>query len=234
MGALLKHWKERLALSLLGVAAVAPSADAGAWVPERGDGQMILSLAREAGDFGVTWRADDYLEYGVGGGWALNLKLENQIRTRDGFDDRFGGRVGVQRSFMVGERMSVGVQAALLGGEALEGPVCAGTGVEARAMAGLSFPLGGRDAFVNVEAGVRERDGCSRTLAEVAAGVDLGGDWRALGKAWSENGDRAHSTKAEIGLLRDIGRISLGLGYRAEVSGDFNEDGVVAMFWTRF
>ena len=101
-------------------------------------------------------------------------------------------------------------------------------------MAGLSFPLAGREAFVNVEAGVRERDGCSRTLAEIAGGVELGGDWRALGKAWSEHGDRAHSAKAEIGLLRDIGRISLGLGYRAEVSGDFNEDGVVAMLWTRF
>ncbi len=221
-------------LGLAGAACVQAAADAGAWAPARGEGQMIVSLAREAGDFGVAWRADDYLEYGFGGGWAANLKLENQIRTRDGFDDRFGGRIGVQRSFAVGERAAVGVQAAVIGGDALEGPMCAGTGYEARLMAGVSFPVGGREAFVNVEAGARERANCSRTLTEAAAGIDLTDRWRVLGKAWNEQGDGARSTKVEAALFRQFDSFSLGLGYRAEVSNAFSEDGVVAVFWTRF
>lgn len=224
----------RAGLGLIAVAGV-ERACAGAWSPANGEGQTIASLSRESGDFGVTWRADDYLEYGFGDGWAANLKIENQIRTEEGFDDRIGARVALQRSFRVGRRGAIGVQAALLAGEALEGPACAGVGYEARIMAGTSFALNGGNGFVNIEAGVRERDsGCSRTLGEVAGGLDLTPRWRLLGKAWIEQGDGARSAKTEATLFRNFDGFSLGLGYRTEVSGDFQEDGVVAVFQSRF
>jgi hypothetical protein len=208
---------------------------AGAWSPARGEGQTITSLTRSSGDFGVTWRADEYLDYGLGGGWAASLKLENQIRTQEEFDDRIGGRLGLQRAVRIGDRASVGLQAAVLAGDALEGPSCAGVGFEGRAMAGTSFAVSGREGFVNVEAGVRERaGGCGRAVAEIAAGIDLSPKWRMLGKAWVEQGDGARSAKTEASLLRTFEGFSLGLGFQAEVSGEFEEQGVVAVFRAGF
>jgi hypothetical protein len=143
--------------------------------------------------------------------------------------------LGVQKSFKLGDRSAIGFQAAVIGGESLDGIDCEGTGYEARAAAGTSFNVAGHDGFVTVEAGRKTRGpACEHSLAEVSAGLSLTPQWRLLGKAWGEQGDHAKSAKAEVTLYRDFRSFSLGLGYRTEISGAFEERGVIAVLWSRF
>jgi hypothetical protein len=126
------------------------------------------------------------------------------------------------------------VQASVIGGDALDGPLCEGVGYEARAMVGTSWNLGGRNAFVNAEAGWKTRGGaCERALVEVSAGVDITEKWRTIAKAWTEGGEGRPAAKAELGLYRDFGDYSLGLGYREEISRSFTESAVMVVLWTR-
>jgi hypothetical protein len=55
-----------------------------------------------------------------------------------------------------------------------------------------------------------------------------------LAKAWHEEGDGALSTKAEASLIHDFGPIALGLGWREEISGEFEEKGWLATARLRF
>lgn len=218
-----------------GAASAAGVASAGAWSPVAGKGQQITTVSRERGDFGETWRTDDLFDLGLSRGWAASLKLEGQLRTQTGYDDRTAFGVGIKKSFALGNRGAFALQGSVLGGEALDGPECASSGFETRAAVGTSYKLGGMDGFVNVEAAQKQRgDACGRQNIEIAAGLDLTDKWRVLGKAWSERGDGAESAKIEASVFRDFGKYSVGLGYREEVSGAFKESGIVAQVWTPF
>ncbi len=213
----------------------AGEAHAGAWTQAPGERLEISTVSRETGDFGETWSSDLHVEYGVADGWGINAKIASQFRYGLIEDDRFALSAGVQRSFALGERASFALQGSVLGAEALDGPDCQGLGYEARAALGASRQLLGREAFVNVEAARRERaDGCTRVLTEVAAGIDIAPKWRSLVKVWGEQGDGARTAKVEAGLFRDFDNYSVGLGYRREISGAFNESGVVVSLWGRF
>ena len=50
----------------------------------------------------------------------------------------------------------------------------------------------------------------------------------------SEDGAYAHSEKVESALLYSFGELSVGLGWRQEVSGRFEEKGWVVSAWRRF
>ena len=218
----------RSILLLAGTAPLAQPAHAGAWSLAEGMQQWFATISHESGDFGQAWRADDYTEYGLGDGWGLNVKVETQIRIDTTDDDRSQYRIGVQKAFALGERASFAFQASFLGGEALEGPECIGDGYEARAAIGTSFSLFGREDYVNVEAARRSRgDTCTRSVAEFATGLELIPAWNLSVKAWSERGDDARSTKAEIGVSHDFDKFSIGAGWREEISGEFEEKGWV-------
>jgi hypothetical protein len=209
-----------------GVAPLAEPAFAGAWTQKAGEQQWIATVSRETGDFGQAWRADDYVEAGFGGGWGLNLKVEGEIRIADTFDDRTAVRAGLQKSFALGDRGSFSVAASWLGGEALDGPECQSDGYEARTALGTSYALGSREGFVNVEAAWRARgENCERGLIEAAAGIEVAQNWSVQVKAWHEEGDGALSAKAEASLIHDFGPIDVGLGWREEISGAFDEKG---------
>ncbi len=208
---------------------------AGAWVQARGERLEISNVSRETGEFGENWTSDLHIEYGLAEGWGLNAKIASQFRYGVIEEDRFAMEAGVQRSFALGDRAAFGVKASVLGAEALNGPDCQGLGYETRTALGASRSLLGREAFANVEAARREREeGCVRNLVEVAAGVEIVPRWRTLVKAWNENGDGARTTKVEAGIFRDFDRYSAGLGYRQEVSGAFQESGIVVSLWGRF
>jgi hypothetical protein len=55
-----------------------------------------------------------------------------------------------------------------------------------------------------------------------------------IAKGWTEQGSYADSTKAEAMLLHDFGSLSTGLGWREEVSGEFEEKGWVISAWKTF
>lgn len=222
-------------LLFAGSAALASPADAGAWAVGEGVQQWFATISRETGDFGEAWRADDFVELGLGGGWAVNAKIESQIRISDLYDDRSAFRLGVQKAFALNDRASFSFQASLLGGEAMEGLECQDSGYEARAAIGTSFSLFGREGFVNAEAGPRVRDGgCERTVAEIATGLEFAPDWNPTLKAWSEQGRGTRSAKAEAGLSRDFGPFSVGAGWREGISGEFEEKGWVVSAQARF
>lgn len=152
---------------------LAPVAHAGAWSVADGEQQWFATVSRESGDFGQAWRADDFTEVGIGDGWQVVTKLESQISIGETFDDRSGFRLGVQKAFAIDERTSVSLLASYLGGESLDGVECAGGGYEVRAAIGTSFSLGGRNGFVNVEAGHRARDDCERNVSRSQPGWSL-------------------------------------------------------------
>lgn len=225
----------RWALAAAASGGAADKACAGAWTQAPGDRLEISTVSRETGDFGETWSSDLHVEYGVADGWGVSAKIASQFRYGLIDDDRFTIEAGVQRAFPIGERASFAIKGSVLGAEALDGPDCQGLGYEARAALGASRKVFGREAFVNVETARRERsDGCTRGLAEVAVGMDVAPKWRALTKAWTESGDGARTAKVEAGLFREFGKYSAGLGYRREVSGEFEESGIVVSLWGRF
>jgi hypothetical protein len=221
--------------AMSGIVPLAQPACAGAWTQKPGDVQMTSSFSRETGDFGQAWRADDYIEAGFAGGWGFNLKIEGEIRIGDVYDDRTAFRAGVQKSFALGERASFAVSASYLGGEALDGPECLGQGYEARTALGTSYALGTREGFVNVEAAWRSRgDACGRGVIEAAAGIEFAPKWDLLVKTWREEGDGALSAKVEASLIHDFGPIAVGLGWREEISGAFDEKGWIVSGRTMF
>jgi hypothetical protein len=217
-----------------GIAPLAGPAFAGAWTPGAGVQQTFVTVSREENDFGEVWRSDAFSEHGFGGGWALNLKVENETRIETSQDDHTGFRLGLQKSFGLGDRASVSVSATYLGGESLDGPDCLGEGYEMRAAVGTSFALGGREGFVNLEGASKTRNDCTRETLEIASGIEFAPKWKFVAKAWSEKESFADSVKAEANLLRDFGPLTVGLGWREEVSGEFEEKGWVVSAWSKF
>ena len=126
--------------------------------------------------------------------------------------------------------------ASYLGGESLDGPDCDSEGVETRAAIGTSYPVLGREAFVNVEAGFKSRgETCQHEVYEITAGIDVAPRLGFIAKVWSEDGEFGQSTKTETTLLYDWDdTLAIGLGWREEVSGDFEEQGWVVSAWRRF
>ena len=189
--------------------------------------QWFVTISREEGDFGEAWRTDDYSELGLGDGWGFNAKFESQIRISDLYDDRSGVRLGVQKSFPLGERASFAFGAAALLGESLDGPECMGEGVEGRASIGTSFNFGGQEGYVSVEAGQRIRGDCERTVLEFGSGMTLAPALSLGFKTWSEGGAETGTAKAELALAYDFDFARVGVGWREEISGNFDEKGWV-------
>ena len=220
---------------LSGFAPLAEPAFAGAWTQPANTSQAITTVSREENAFGETWRTDGLGEYGLGGGWGFNLKIENENRSF-GDDSRTGYRAGVQKSFALGDRASFSVIATYLGGESMDGPDCVSEGYETRAAVGTSYPIFGREAFVNAEVGWKSRGSdCEREVYEITAGVEVAPRVSVIVKAWSEDGEFGQSAKTESTLLYDLDdKLAVGIGWREEVSGDFEEKGWVVSAWRNF
>ena len=194
----------------------------------------LASISRETGDFGEAWRADDFTEIGMGDGWGVNIKVESEIRIGTTYDGRSGARLGIQKAFSLGDRGSIAIQASALLGESLGGVECEGEGYEVRAAIGSSFNLWGQEGFVNLESGHRTRGDCERSVTEAAIGYDFAPGWNLTFKAWTEGGAETGVAKAEASLMRDFWGLGIGVGWREEISGNFEEKGWVVNARARF
>ena len=194
----------------------------------------LASISRETGDFGEAWRADDFTEIGMGDGWGVNIKVESEIRIGTTYDDRSGARLGIQKAFSLGDRGSIAIQASALLGESLGGVECEGEGYEVRAAIGSSFYLWGQEGFVNLESGHRTRGDCERSVTEAAVGYDFAPGWNFTVKAWTVGGAETGVAKAEVSLMRDFWGLGIGVGWREEISGNFEEKGWVVNERARF
>ena len=95
--------------------------------------------------------------------------------------------------------------------------------------------VAGREGFVNVEAAWRARgENCERGPVEAAAGLEFAPGWNMLVKTWHEEGDGALSARAEASLSRDFGMFAVGVGWREEISGEFDEKGWIVTARGRF
>jgi hypothetical protein len=194
----------------------------------------LASISRETGDFGEAWRADDFTEIGMGDGWGVNIKVESEIRIGTTYDDRSGVRLGIQKAFSLGDCGSIAIQASALLGESLGGVECEGERYEVRAAIGSSFNLWGQEGFVNLESGHRTRGDCERSVTEAAVGYDFAPGWNFTVKAWTEGGAETGVAKAEVSLMRDFWGLGIGVGWREEISGNFEEKGWVVNERARF
>ena len=200
-------------------------AHAGAWTHERDAGYSSLDMQRESSEFGSAWRSESYLEFGATDRLTVVTKAETLQRDQDGGEDRLAGLVAVRREFVQVEGLVLSGQLGTLFGESLEGPVCEGVGVESRIMAGWSGATGGRNVWLNAETGFRNQGGCGRWKTDLAAGLDLNDDWRTQAKAYWQSGDGPRSLKVEAGIARRMGEQFIGVSYRREIGGAFEEEG---------
>ncbi len=229
------------AAALIGVEAVwalgsISTAIAGPWVQGRGQTYQSGSVSRDTGDLGRTWRQDVYLEYGASSDWTVVGKEEALWRDDAGVSDqRTGWQAGMRRQLVQRGGFVASAEASILFGDALEGDLCEGTGAEARLSAGYGGPLGrGRNWYVSGSSAWRERGRCNRIREEIALGADITENWIGVVKAYGEWGDGAESVKMEALIGRRIANIDMSLGYHAEVSGNFDEAGVVLHLARRF
>ena len=226
----------RWLIAMSATAPLAAPAFAGAWTQPAKSSLSIVTVAHASIDGGEMWREETLSESGLGGGWGVNLKLETEQRFAAVNSDKTGWRLGAQKSFALGDRTSVALIASYIGGDSFDSSFCQGNGLETRAALGTSFQLLGREAFVNVEAGYRTREDqdCEHIVGEAAFGIDLTSNLSTTVKTWTEEGEEGRSTKVEASLLYDFGPLSLGLGWREEVSGAFEEKGWLVSAWRSF
>lgn len=229
-----RRWEGTLAGVCAACAVATGEASAGAWPQIASEGLEISEVSRETGAFGEVWRAGYWVEYGLSDRWTGFAKLENEVRVSEFVDDRAGGLLGLRRSIWQAGRSALAFEGGLLFGEATEGLNCEGGGYEAKIAAGRSARLLDREAFVSLDAGWRERGGCGRFAASASAGFELTQHWRVLSSAWTDTGDGDRTATLEVGLQRQIGSFRLGLSYRDEISGAFDQSGVSASVWRTF
>ena len=235
-------WGSASARWLIAVSATAPLAApacAGAWSQNPGQTLNIVTVSRAEVDSGETWRTEALYETGLGDGWGVNLKFDGERRYAGAEDTNSSWRAGVQKSFAVGDRGAVALIASYVGGDTYDGSYCQGDRGEIRGAAGTSFRIMDREAFVNVEAGWRsageeQAEDCDRVLGEVAFGMEVMEGWTAVVKTWAEDGGEGRSTKVEASLSFAIANFDIGLGWREEVSGAFEDRGWLVSVMQKF
>jgi hypothetical protein len=87
---------------LIAISATTPLAApafAGAWTLPAKSSHTIATVSHTTIDDGDMWRTETLTESGVGGGFGLNFKVENEKRFTSVNDDKTGWRVGLQKSF---------------------------------------------------------------------------------------------------------------------------------------
>ena len=70
-------------------------------------------------------------------------------------------------------------------------------------------------------------------MLEVAAGLEFAPSWN-LGLKARQDGGSDGSAKAELNLGYDLGFVGVGVGWRQEISGNFEEKGWIVSAQTRF
>jgi hypothetical protein len=87
---------------------------------------------------------------------------------------------------------------------------------------------------VNLEAGQRSRGGCDRSVLKFYSGYEFAPSWMLGFKSWSEGGAETGSAKAEITRGYDFDIVSVAVGWREEISGNFDEKGWILVARSSF
>jgi hypothetical protein len=210
------------------------AADASPWPLGEGQRLSIASLVREDTDSGQNWRYGLYSEAGLNEHWTFVTDFQVQVPDRTDQPVRQFGTIGVKRSFEAMGPLKWALQASYLDGEAVQIQACEGPGAELQLSVGLSGQKAyGRPGFAVAKLGGQAREGaCERLKLDLTAGLDLTDRWSLIGEVWMLRGTDAVSDKLQASVVRRMGkRWRLQLAARAELSGRFEERGLLIGIW---
>lgn len=232
---------------------------------DRGETQAIIKLERMRADEGfdvdgvrrplLARREDDtvsiFAEHGLTDRLTLQIRADWQ-RGRDSFADYEGmgpAEIGLRYALVRTERSVISVYGgyARAGEGRNSGYAAPGSGDhdwEVRLLAGRSGRfrwLGGREAFAEVQAARRFRDGLvDEDRLDATAGVQVGTNWVLLNQVYAgrtTEGPDVHWVNAEFSIVRRFDDWSFQAGWRQAVSGRGEvpaQTGVVLAIWRRF
>lgn len=219
----------------------AGSALAGPWSRAPGETYVRAALAAEWVEGLEARRYDLYAERGLAPGWTLTAKAERVTFAGQADFDRDGYRLTLRREIWSPGPARLALEGGVVGGGAIGGfGACADTGGEIRLSAGTSWTVKARDRFAFVDLVRREHPGaCYRNRIEAGFGQSLGQSlglrWSLVSQIWLERGsDDAVSDKVETLLQVDTRAGTVGLAWRQEFSGRFQERALVVSFSRTF
>lgn len=227
----------RRIVTILLVAAVCRPAQAGPWVRASGEGYGRAAVAGERVSGLDAVRYDGYGEYGLNDQWTLTLKAE-QVRFQGNEDFTSEGfRATARRGLYQRGAIKVAVEIGAIHGAAIGGVRgCDRLGGEARLSTGMSGSWSGTDWYIFADAATRlHAEGCWRDRVEFGGAQEIAPNIFLTNQFWFERGsENARSDKVETGLLWRRGEIDLSMAWREELSGRFEESGLVVALASRF
>ena len=170
-----------------------------------------------------------YGEWGVSTEWTVSAKYERvDFETSNVFDSD-GWRLTGRRQLWSGQTWVSSVEFGVLEGAALGGfRGCEDSGLEVGAGAGWSDTTRLGDVYIGGMVSHRAHEsGCYHDRFEGVIGYTPpeGLTWTV--QLWSERGEDDRSDKIEIMMSKRFDRFEPGIGYRKEVSGEFEESALV-------
>ena len=199
------------------------------WGQEEGAAFVRLGYANEEIQGVSAERVDAYAEIGLGRSITAALTLEQVDYDQGARFDSSAWRAALQRRVFqrYGFVGSLGIGA--LKGAAIGGRRgCERLGAEFRSGIGWSGQIGDTAAFSFLELATRQHSDCSRDRIEFGFGQNVVSNLWLVSQYWSERGDQdAISDKAQTDLVWRTDSADLSLSYREELSGAFEERGLV-------
>lgn len=227
----------RVALTILMATALCRPAEAGPWARASGEGYGRVAVAGERVSGLDAMRFDGYAEYGLNDQWTLTLKAE-QVRFQDNEDFTAEGfRATVRRGLYKRGPLIVAGEIGAVHGAAIGGVRgCDRLGGEFRLTTGMSGGWSGSDWYIFADAATRlHAEGCWRDRLEFGGAQEIVPNLFLTNQFWFERGSKsARSDKVETGLLWRLDEIDLSVAWREELSGRFEESGLVVALASRF
>lgn len=211
-------------------------AQASPWTQEEGAVYARIAWADETIEQSAAERADAYAEFGITDTWTVTAKVEHvDYAPNDSFDST-AWRATLRRHLFSYSGFVGSLEAGVLNGAAIGGRRgCDRLGGEARIGLGWSGALRGTDTFTFVEAATRQHEACYRNRLEFGLGQRATERFWVVTQIWSERGDQdAISDKSQTDLVWRGDDFDVTLSYREELSGAFDETGLVVSLSTRY
>lgn len=211
-------------------------ASASPWIQEEGSVYARVAWADEEIEQVGAQRADIYAEIGASDDWTATLKLEHvDYAPNDNFDSS-AWRATLRRQVFRRAGFVGSIEAGVLEGAAIGGRRgCDLLGVEGRVGLGWSGELRGTDTFTFFEAATRQHEACYRTRWEFGISQRATERIWLVTQFWSERGDQdAISDKSQTDLVWRGDEFDFTVSYREELSGAFEETGVVLSLAARY
>lgn len=226
--------------SALGVSAVTVNtASAGPWSQGQGHVYAEVAVLGQRIDGAGAVRGELYAEYGVTDRWTIIGQAEGVQFPQLSGQDQYAYRATARRQIWQKGRFTAAFEGGVVGGAAIGGTIggCDSAGGEARLSVGVTGRTKRKErewfAFADVIA--REHGNCRRQRLEAGFGQEIFPKWWSVSKVYLETGSGdARSIKLDSKISRTFGRNELGLGYRQEVSGRFQEIGLLVSLVRRF